>query len=52
MVLKKGNNILILDITVYFENGLNAFVETRRLKEEKYRNIDDELSVDCSSAMV
>lgn len=36
LVLKKNNDILILDITVPFENGLEVLTEARRLKEEKY----------------
>lgn len=29
LVIKKGNGIIIFDITVHFENGLEAFDEAR-----------------------
>lgn len=36
LVLSKGNDILIIDVTFSFENGLEAFKMTRKEKEEKY----------------
>lgn len=43
LVIQKGKDIII-DVTVPFDNGLEAFKEASRLKEEKYRNLATELS--------
>lgn len=39
LVLKKIHELLILGITVPFENGTEAFVVARRTNEEKYREL-------------
>lgn len=52
LVVKKGNDIIIFDITVPFDNGLDAFDEARRLKVEKYKNLADELCTGGKRAIV
>lgn len=52
LVIQKNNEILILDITVPFENGLEAFAEARRIKERKYCNLVAEMSCDGKMASV
>lgn len=44
LVVRKGKDLIIFDVMVPFENGLEAFDEARRLKVEKYKNLADELS--------
>lgn len=44
LILKKGNDILILDVTCPFENGLQAFQDARKEKEEKYVEVAEEMS--------
>ena len=46
LVIQKGNEILITDVTVPFENELTAFERGRQIKEEKYVDIASELSID------
>lgn len=50
--LRKWNDIIIFDVTVPFENGLEALDEARRLKNEKYKNLADELSENGKRAVV
>lgn len=45
LVLKKGKEVLILDVTVSFENGLEAFTVARIRKEIKYKGIAEELGM-------
>lgn len=45
LVLKKNNYILIKDITIPFENGLEALEEARQRKFDKYSDLVKELSV-------
>ena len=52
LVLKKDNDILIMDITVLFENGLKAFEDARLVKEAKYTNLARELTTDGNKAKV
>lgn len=43
LVFKKNKDVLISDITITFENGLEAFAEARKRKEEKYEDFASEL---------
>lgn len=52
LVLEKENSILLVDITCKFENGLDAFSEARKIKETKYDELGNKLSVDGKSAKV
>ena len=52
LVLQKGNEILIIDVTVPIENEYIAFDRARQSKEEKYTDIARELSVDGKKAKV
>lgn len=42
LVVQKGNDIIIFDVTVPFENGFQAFEDDRKNKVEKYRNLATE----------
>lgn len=44
LVVQKGNDIIIFDATVPFENGLEAFSSARNSKLEKYTQLADELA--------
>lgn len=46
LVLRKGNDILILDIMCPFENGLEAFEQARKEKEDKYAEITEDYALD------
>ena len=50
--MKKDGDILILDVTVPFENGIEAFRNARTVKEQKYNNLASELSVNGLKARV
>ena len=52
LVLKKENDILIVDITVPLENGLKSFEDARLVKEAKYSNLGRELAADGKKAKV
>lgn len=52
LVLRKGNDIMILDITCPFENGLQAFQDARKEKEDKYAELAAELSSDGTRVRV
>lgn len=52
LVIQKGRDILIIDVTVPFDNGLESFKEARRIKEVKYRDLAIELSVGGKNAVV
>lgn len=52
LVIKKGKDILILDITVPFENGLVALEEARQRKIDKDSDLAKELSMNGCSASV
>lgn len=52
LVLQKQNSTLLVDITFPFENGLDAFSEARKIKENKYHELRNKLSVDGKSAKV
>lgn len=41
LVLKKGKEVLLIDVTLLFENGLEALNETRMKK--KYKEIVQDL---------
>lgn len=45
LVLRKNGDVIIVDITCPFENGEDAFVEARRRKEEKYRELANHLRI-------
>lgn len=49
LVLKKNRDLLILDITVPFENGADAFDVARKTKEDKYRQLAIDLSENMTS---
>jgi len=38
LVIKKGNRIHVVDVTIPFENGEDAFKEAKQRKKEKYEN--------------
>lgn len=52
LLLKKGNDILIIDVTVPFENGLEALEDARKEKLENYSDLARELSNDYVKAKV
>lgn len=35
LVVRKGNEIIIFDLTVHFGNGRDAFDEARKIKNDK-----------------
>lgn len=51
-IVQKGNDILILDITVPFRNALVALEEARKTKLEKNNNLATELSINSKKAIV
>lgn len=51
LVLKMGREILIIDVAIPFENGLEALTQ-KRIEKEKYKNIADELMKNGSNARV
>lgn len=52
LVVHKGNDILILDITVSFENDIVADEEARKAKLQKYNNLATELLVNGKNTIV
>jgi hypothetical protein len=36
LVLRKGNKVYVVDVTIPFENGEDAFQKARKRKQEKY----------------
>ena len=52
LVLKKENDILIVDVTAPFEKGLKAFEDARLVKEAKYTNLTRELTTDGNKAKI
>lgn len=52
LVVRKRNEIIIIDVTVPFENGLYAFDKARNLKLTKYSNLAKELSSNGNVAVV
>lgn len=43
LVIRKEGEVIIIDVTCPFENGEGAFSDSRRTKEERYRNLANEL---------
>jgi len=37
LVIRKGTKVFVIDVTIPFENGEDAFEETRKRKKEKYK---------------
>lgn len=52
LVLKKGKDVLILDVAIPFENGLEALADARMRKEIKYQGIAQELHLKGFNAKV
>lgn len=52
IVLKMNRDILIIDVTVPFENGLEALADATQNKFEKYEQLAQEISNDDSTAKV
>lgn len=52
LVLKKNHDILIIDVTVPFENGLKAVTDATQKKFEKYEKLAQEISNDYFTAKV
>lgn len=52
LVIQTNKEIIIIDVTVLFDNGLNAFEEARGLKFMKYAQLSQELSSNGISATV
>lgn len=55
LVIRKGKETIIFDVTVPFEDGPQAIESARRKKVEKYKNldhVDHELSIDGSVVVV
>lgn len=51
-IVRKRNDIIIFDITVPFDNGLEAFEVAWRAKVEKYKDLAGELSTERMKAIV
>lgn len=52
LVIQKGNHMIIIDVTVSFDNGLDAFTEAQAIKITKYANLTQEHTVDGRNATV
>lgn len=52
LVLKKGEDVPILDVVIPFENGLEALTDARVRKEVKYQVIAEELGIKGFNAKV
>lgn len=50
--VRKGNDIILFDVTVPFDNGLDAFQEARRIKVDKYKELAEELTTELVKAAV
>lgn len=51
LIVSKRNDIIIFDITVPLDNGLEAFEVARRAKVEKYKELAEELSTERVKAV-
>lgn len=52
LVIQKDRDIIIIDVTVPFENGMVAFDNAREAKETKYNELATELSREGKKAKV
>lgn len=52
LVIQKGNDVIIIDVTVPFHNGLDAFQDARNEKIQKYSGAAQEISLEGKNVVV